>query len=59
MKTLDKIIYFFIEKVSPFLIVILGTYVGYLFGLVLSLEIVGSLIGFCLFGIIGRFMYKD
>ena len=74
MKFLDKIIEVFIEKISPFLIVICGTFIGYLFGDMLALQnsmstishsvsstpsIIGAIIGFIMFGIIGRFAWNE
>jgi len=68
MKRVDKVIIYYTCKVSPFMIVFMGIYLGYLFGNLWNIthfqnniipNIIGSCVGFVLFGIIGRGAYLD
>ena len=65
---IDKTIDYLICNIFPFVIIILGTYVGYLFGnffVIMSLKnivypkFIGGFIGFIIFGIIARFSWND
>ena len=68
MKTINKVIGFFIENVSPFLILVGGVFVGYKFGVIWDVlnkntslvpRIIGSCVGFIVFGIISREAWND
>lgn len=63
---IDKVIDFFMIKVFPYGIVILGTifsfYLGYGIGLTINdnhIKYIFGLLGFIMFGIIGRMAYKE
>ena len=68
MAIIDKAIEFFISKICPFIILGCGIYVGYLIGSLWCLfnsmnhpipKIIGSIIGFVIFGIIAREAWVD